>query len=177
MIGTELFRNTPYILQFIFEGQVYNAHHRGTLASGGGADTIDVQLKTNGSKITHLLGIELHTNSERIDLDFIEAPTITDGTTEIVTHNLDRRWTGANDKPADAIIYSDPTSVSGGEVIDSDTAYGVGAPAGFKSASQVTKAFIEQPLLQNTDYVIRLTNFDTVSINYVLRILFYESGN
>lgn len=173
MISSDVMRSTPYVLQFIFEGQVFNAFHRGTLASGGGADEVSIQIKTNSSRITHILGIELHTNSDRIDIDFIENPTITDGTTAITTRNLDRR----SSKTADALLYSDPTSISGGTVIDSDTAYVVGAPAGFRSASGVTRAFIEQPLKANEDYIIKLTNFDTVSISYVIRIVFYESGN
>lgn len=179
MIRSEVLRNTPYILQFIFEGQVYNCYYRSTLAASGGADNVNIQFKTNGNKLTHLIGIELHTNSDRMDIDLIENPTLTDGTTPIPTYNYDRRWgdNSGNNKPSDAVLFSDPTNISGGTITNSDTSYGVGSPAGFKSASSTSLSFIEQPLLADTNYIIRLTNFDTVSINYIVRILFYESGN
>lgn len=176
MIRMQNIRQTPYLLQFIFEGQVYNSFHRGTLEAGGGADTVNIQVKTNGNKITHLVGISLQTNSDHINLDFIEDPTLTDGTTPIDTFNYDRRWNTVG-RPSDAEIYSDPTNISGGTVIDGDSAFGTSVAAGFKSASSAVQSFVERPLKPNTDYLIRIINFDSVDIDYTLKLNFYESGN
>lgn len=174
MINSEILRNTPYTLQFLFEGQVFSFYYESTLDGGGGIDSEVIQLKTNGDKITHLMGLTVNSNSEDISLEFIESPTITDGTTPIALNNLNRR----SSKTADAQIFNNPTSVSGGSVIDKSVGYGDTATGSkLSSSSASTNKFTEELLKRNTDYAFRVINFDAVDVKYIMRGLIYESGN
>ena len=170
MIDSEILRATPYVLQFLFEGQVFSAFYESTLTTGASES---IQFKTNGSKIIHLLEYSLQSNSEDITLELIEAPTLTDGDSEISSFNYNRR----SSKVSDAILYDNPTSITGGTNISKRRTFGLEQAGQKNSSSDAQDIFIERLLKENEDYIITITNNDDITINYIVNLIWYESGN
>lgn len=100
--------------------------------------------------------------------EIVESPTLTDGTSEVSSHNRNRQ----SSLTALTKVYHDPTGISGGTVIESVN-FGTGAgPAAVFSGDFILR--LEWLLKQEKNYLIRLTNNSGSSIDVSFNIDWYE---
>ena len=125
-----------------------------------------IQMKTNGGDV-YLLSYGVVTDSARTTEKIIEAPTITDGTTPLSTiYNTNRQST---DVPG-FDIYTNPTSISGGTVIDEVEQYEAKKSLGVAGEA----GNIRLKFKKSTDYVLELTNGDNNTKNYFVKFYILE---
>lgn len=165
MIEHNMFRNTPYWLNFLFAGQVFNAELNSSVTNGA---IKYFEIITDSSFLHHIIKFEaISTATSDLLIEIVEAPTVTDGTTPIVPINMDRRKT----KAARTIYYSNPTAISGGLIIS--TSY-LGSS---KEMATNSYEYTELLLKKATKYVVKVTNLGTATTNFYLKFIFYESSN
>jgi len=170
MFKTEVLRQTPYWLNFLFAGQMYIASHSYTIGNGATAYVESIIPPTTG-KIIHLLtrGITVEGGGP-ITIDLYEAPTVTDGTTPFIMSNLDRR----SAKTPSWQLFSDPTGVSGGTHISTDIVSTGGGPKATGALVSGTTELIFHPSYR---YVLKMTNLGSLASTVIVSYLWYESGN
>ena len=143
-------------------GDIYVGFATLSIAQSGKAY---LQMKTNGGNI-YLLSYGVVTDSVRTTEKIIEAPSLTDGTTPLTIYNTNRQ---SVDTPG-FDIYTNPTSVTGGTVIDqveqfeAKKSLGVAGDAGN----------IRVKFKSETDYVLELTNGDNNTKNYFVKFYMLE---
>lgn len=118
-----------------------------------GNETVYVQIKT-AATTAMVVGYHISSSAEPIKVTALEAPTVTDGTIEIVSYKMNRQRTGN----AVTKLYSNPTGVSGGTAIFYDL-----ATAGKHSGSALGSGDV-WVLKKNTSYlwkIEQLTNSAT----------------
>jgi len=136
-----------------------------TLSINNGASSY-LQMKTNGGDI-YLLSYGIVTDSARTTEEIIEAPTITDGTTALSTiYNANRQST---DTPG-FDIYTNPTSISGGTIIDKVEQYEAKKSLGVAGEA----GNIRLKFKKSTDYVLKLTNGDNSQKSYFVKFYILE---
>jgi len=151
----------------MFDGDMYILS--ASLAIGAGA-TVYTQAKTGSVQNNHFLEtIYTFDSGGPFTVNFLEAPTMTDGTTEVFAMNMNRQ--SAN--TPDIQFFSNPTAVSGGTIIETIfiPASGLGANttgAGISGAERIMK--------KSTNYSLQIINAGNASTFYT-RSLFYETGN
>lgn len=106
------------------------------------------QIKTDSRTIV-ILGYEMVTNTQPVRFTTLEEPTVTNGTTALAARNLNRQATTA----ATVLLYSDPTSISGGTTLVDH----IVPSGGNKSGGAITNADV-WTLKKETSYVIKLEN-------------------
>ena len=116
------------------------------------AGTAYIQLKTPADKDIYLIGYGIVTDSVRVTEQIVENPTITDGTTALTMINMNRQ-SGAS---FTGTIYTDPTSISGGTVIDKIESYEAKKTSGAPASAE----FPRLKFKRSEDYVLSLTNGD-----------------
>ncbi len=127
------------------------------------------QMKT-GAKTVHLKQKTIDTDSaDQILCTFIEAPTLTDGTTVVPIINRNRN--SAN--TSDITIYSDPTGISGGTIIDYNFIDGGGTGSHTKTGTPAGTT-IEWNLKPNTTYLHKLEGLNSGTVKFLAKLLFYE---
>lgn len=171
-ISSSSFRATPYWLNFVFTGQFFTVHHRYTIAAGG---TAYLQAKTN-SRLFHTVARSMNFDGTGpVVVDAIESPTITDGTTPPdVVSNLDRR----SSKTPTTQIFVDPTGVSGGTLIDRDVLFSTGGGFfGGNATGTFVSANWERVLKQSDSTILAINNTGGDTVDFIVSIVFYESGN
>ena len=164
-------RSTPYILNFIFSGNVQNIFQQFTVANGA---TAYIQIQTPPDLFTHIITRQHLVSSNgtgAAQFDLLEAPTLTDGTTPVTVNANSNRLSAKNTIPN---IFNDPTGVTGGTLIARDIGYGTGN----KSANIVGALdSLERILLKDTDYVLALTNNTGQSAVIATNMVIYTSSN
>ena len=130
-------------------GDIYIGQASITLAATA---TASLQMKTGADTDVYLIGLDTVTTATRITEKIIEAPTITDGTTELTMINMNRQ----SDQTPGFTVYTDPTSISGGTVIDQVEKY----EAKKSPQSAVGGAFLRIKFKRSEDYVLSLVNGD-----------------
>lgn len=80
-----------------------------------GNETVNLQIKT-GTTTAMIIAYRISTTAEPLKVSAIESPTITDGTTPIPSYKVNRQRTGSST----ISLFSNPTSVSGGTLINVD---------------------------------------------------------
>jgi len=144
-------------------GDIYVGFAALSIAQSGKAY---LQMKTNGGDI-YLLSYGVVTDSVRTTEKIIEAPSLTDGTTPLSTlYNLNRQST---DTPG-FDIYTNPTSVTGGTVIDQVEQYEAKKSLGVAGEA----GSIRLKFKKATDYVLELTNGDNNTKNYFVKFYMIE---
>ena len=133
-------------------GDIYKGIANITL---GAVATVNLQMKTGSDSDVYLLGLDILTTATRVTEKILEAPTITDGTTELTMININRQST---DMPG-FTIYTDPTNVSAGTLIDQIEKYE--AKKSPQGASLVQAFRIK--FKRDEDYVLQLINGDNQS--------------
>lgn len=125
-----------------------------------------LQMKTNGGDI-YLLSYGVITDSARTTEKIIEAPTLTDGTTPLSTlYNVNRQST----ETPGFDIYTNPTSITGGTVIDEVEQYEAKKSLGGAGDS----GNIRIKFKKATDYVLSLKNGDNNTKNYFVKFYMLE---
>jgi len=148
----------------IHQGILFSVLHKETIAAGA---VFYIQIKT-GSKTVHFKPTNISTDADKFVIEFIENPTLTDGTTPAVLINRNRI---SNNLP-ESVFYSDPTNVSGGTKIDE---FYLGGSVGFKDVGGDIIAGVNEFILKpNTNYVYKITNEGTANGIIMLRMFFYE---
>jgi len=130
-------------------GDIFVGQSALTLASTA---TVSLQMKTGSDTDVYLIGLDIVTTAIRITEKIIEAPTITDGTSELTMLNMNRQST---DTPG-FTVYTNPTSISGGTVIDQVEKY----EAKKSPQSATGGGFLRIKFKRDEDYVLSLTNGD-----------------
>jgi hypothetical protein len=105
-------------------------------------------------------------------MEFLAGVTLTTGTTPIVPVNRTRDPDNIKALPSDLLIFSDPTSISGGAEMERDL-FGGGAGVGQSSASGSGDIGDEFILAKDTDNLVRLTNLENNARNFLLSVFFY----
>lgn len=164
-------RNTPYILNYLYEGQVYAVYHEFVNASG----TINVQI-TTGSRIAHLF----HTSVQAagggdVTVSMYEGATFTTGTVppNMPPRGFDRRV--GNLVPSLTTFFIDPTAVNIGAatLISRIKLYSLG---GSQGGNDITIDNLERVLVPNTTYIMQI-EITGSSVDIVVNVQYYESGN
>lgn len=124
-----------------------------------------LQLKTNGGDI-YLLNYGVVTDSARTTEKIIEAPSLTDGTTPLTMYNTNRQSTAT----AGFQVYTNPTSITGGTVIDQIEQYEAKKTSGVAGEA----GNIRIKFKKSTDYVLELTNGDNNTKNYFVKFYMIE---
>jgi hypothetical protein len=128
-----------------------------------GSEVVNLQIKT-GTKTATILNYEIASSSEPLLLEFVEAPTITNGTTAVTPYNLNRQ---KNTTPS-TVFYSNPTSISEGTVVHYDiVTAGKGAGAAHQSGEVWT-------LKTSTSYLLRLTQSTNQATKLTVSLLISE---
>lgn len=166
---TIVFRNTPYPLQFIFEGQAFRIQHYFNLADA----TIDHHRLITGDKILHHVRTFLSwqgNNAGPLIMEVFKDSTWTDnGSAQPdVFSNLDHR----SSKVADAGYTTDPTIDTDGERRVLQTIVG-----GENKTGSIVPDPYESVFAPNTEYSIKFDNQTGATADIFLDMLFYESGN
>jgi len=97
--------------------------------------------------------------------EMLESPTVTDWTVTMPIYNANRNSVNVST----VTIYSDPTGVSGGEVINIEY-----LPASNQSPTASGWNSIEYVLKSNASYVFRLTNLSNSAWNLLNKCFWYE---
>lgn len=159
----------PYWGQFLYTGQMYTASHQYNITA---SSTVYMQTYVPNDTIVHLIQRSIMVNSGGpISVRLYENPTFTTGTASpnCVT-NLDRRST----KTPNFVLYTNPSSVSGGTLLSLDI---VPTGGGTTGTGQLVSGIAELVLKPETNYVLNLTNLGGSSSITVLNYLWYESSN
>jgi len=148
----------------IHKGVLFSLLHKVDITAGS---TAYIQLKT-GSKTVHFKPTNIATDADKFAVEFLEDPTLTDGTTPITLINRNR--TSSN--TPEIAAYSNPTGVSGGTKIDE---FYVGGTVGQKIVGGDVIAGVNEFVLKpNTDYIYKITNEGTSDGAVMIRMFFYE---
>ena len=144
--------NTDHAL--IHAGRAFSFSKKFSIAAAG---ISYVQIKTPASKYVHLKPIKVSSDGPKIDVAFIEAPTVTDGTNAVALVNRNRPMASAY--TFGTLAYDNPTSVSSGTIIEAD--YIGGGSGGTPVAATIGGALNndnEFVLKQSTSYLLKITN-------------------
>ena len=173
MNSAHVFRNTPYLVQFLYYGTVFNADF--ILPLSGNA-TVYIQGKTGNDRIVHFLSRRMTHNGTDVTVELFEAPTFTaDGTAVVTAYNGNRLTV----KTAEYTIYSNPPDpTNDGTCISYDRIFGASGGVGqATSASALSITGLERVMKKNTDYALKVTNNVTDSSTFIFNWQWYESGN
>lgn len=167
-------RHTPYLLGYLYEGQVYVSYHEYTGVASG--TSVYMELRT-GSRIHHTVSRNINIKgSADVLVSIWEGATFTPGTTQINMPpvGIDRR-VGALNNPTSK-YYSNPTAVNtaSATLIARDKIYSAGVGANGIGESTVND--FERVFKPNTSYIIQFTPTG-VTADMTYRIMHYESSN
>jgi hypothetical protein len=155
------FRETPYNLQFIFAGKMFAWEYRAAFAPG----TTNFQFKTQASQDVHFITRSITTGSTAINVQLIENPALTDGTTLLSVYNVNR----AAGTTATMAIYSNPAAIVGGSTLENIQ---------LVQSVTLTQPSPELILKRSEDYILRVVNSGAAPAPYVdLKYVWYESSN
>lgn len=167
------FRNTPYILNYIYVGQVYSMFHEYLSVSNGA--TVNLQV-TTGSRIVHVFSQTIKTSGGGSLLaSMYEGQTLTTGNTapNMPPKSFDRRIGAAN--AAKTTFFTNPTSINlaAATLINRERVYNAG---GNQGGGASTIANLEMVLLPNTTYLMQFANTGN-ALDIAFQMQFYESDN
>lgn len=129
-------------------GRMFSARVEASIASDA---SLYMQIKIPEGIEMHLKEFTLYTPGSSATLTITENPTVTDGTTGVTPKNRHR----ASSNPSVVTIYSDPTSISGGDELDSVT-YEGGNPQDAVGDRSTDREWV----LVEGDYIFELVNND-----------------
>lgn len=139
------------------------------LASGG---VVEIQLSTGENEV-HMKNIHFWSDAAIARMELLAGVTLTTGTTPVVPVNRTQDPLHVKAKPDDLLLFSDPTGISDGVLMES-ALFGGGAGVGqiaFAGSGDVGDEFI---LAKNSDNIIRLTHLEAVNArNFFLSAFFY----
>lgn len=149
----------------IILGNTYVTDHRFDIPN---TESRSLQIKT-GAKKMNLTTLLIVPEAELFVSEFIEAPTITDGTTEVSIINADRTSTSSTTMT----IYSNPSGISAGTTIEEVDMFGESG-VGQNRRGDRYQSSLDFILKENEDYVIRITNNGAGGSQVHISIRWYE---
>lgn len=142
-----------------------------TIAAGA---TVFYQLKTNNVKLIHAKPPIFQTDGPKIYFEFLENPIVTDGTIQLPIYNRNRN----SNTLSQLQIFSNPTNISGGNIVDivylGGGSGGVGVTA--TSTGSNYNADDELILKTNTNYVGKMINNYTETSRILSKFIWYETN-
>jgi hypothetical protein len=154
------FRETPYNLQFVFVGKMYQWQYNTGFVNG----VSNIQIRTSTDQIMHLIARNIRTASTGMMIKLIESPTITStGTIDLSVHSVNR----VDPVPATAIFASSVSATVGSTIENINLVSGI-------TWEQSTPELV---LKLGTDYNIRITNSGTSVTPVDFNFVWYESNN
>lgn len=161
----------PYTLFILESGLLFYAHYRTTVT---GQSTAYLQVKT-GNKMMSVTSLQVKAfDGGPVTTRLLEAPTVTDGTvtlessTDGVVTNLNRHAT----EQTTITFYTDPTNVSGGDLILIDQVVSDGEVHRNGTENGPYPQFI---LDANEDYILSFENTGSSDADFHLTLVFYEN--
>lgn len=130
--------------------------------------TLLIQFKTPATDKVHLKNLSAWTDGGLAQLEILENPTFTTGTTGLTPINKERNSGFASG----VIAFNDPTGISGGVVIK-DILFGGGS--GGNANGGAINVDIEDVLKIDTTYIIQLTNLSGGTADMNLLPFWYEA--
>lgn len=156
----------------------YNQHElaleRGNLFIGfaeltiGSTSTAHLHMTTGSTKNVTFIGYNLASDSPETVEEIIEAPTLTQGTTELAVYNANRQL----DTAPDFTIYTDSTYTSGGTIIYADQKF----EAKKATSSIVAGDYGRIRFKKDEDYMLAIENADNSQHTFFARFYFHESA-
>ncbi len=130
------------------------------------------QFKTpaDGTVDIHLKDLKVWLVDNPWEIELIEAPTVTDGTSQLTPINRNRK----SSNTSQLTVYSDPTNISGGTVLGSCLAGG-GSGIGQADSGGVDGFTLEYELMPSTDYVLRVKNTSGTVNPGSVQVFWYEA--
>ena len=139
------------------------------LASGG---VVEIQLSTGDNEV-HVKNIHYWADAAIARLELLAGVTLTTGTTPLVPVNRNQDPAHIKAKPADLLLFSNPTGISLGSLMET-ALFGGGAGVGQSASAGSGDSGDEFILAKNTDNIIRLTHLEAVNArNFFLSAFFY----
>ena len=148
----------------LLRGELYVGFAQLTVAS---LATEYLHLVTGSDKNLDLVHFSLSTESQAFKEEFIEAPVLTQGTTELDVYNSNRKSTST----PGFTIYTDSSYTSGGDVIYKEVAFGSKTYTSADSGN----GYARYRFKNDEDYMLAITNDDNSSATFFARFYFHES--
>jgi hypothetical protein len=148
----------------MIRGDLYVGFAELTVASEA---TEYLHLVTGSSKNLDLVHFSIATESQLFTEEFLEAPVLTQGTTELEVYNSNRKSTNT----PGFTIYTDSSYTSGGEVIYKEVAFGSKTSTSADSGNGYSRYRFKN----DEDYMLAITNDDNSSATFFARFYFHES--
>lgn len=172
-IDYNTFRQTPYIINFIYVGQVYSTFHEFQSVAGG--TTVYLQIDV-GTRIMHVFNTLINTaGGGDVLVSLYENVTLTDGTTlpNMPPQGFDRRVGSMN--PATTTLFVNPTAVNlaGATLVARSRVFSLG---GGQGGGDIQTESLERVLLPNTTYLMTFS-VEGSNTDIALNLQFYESAN
>lgn len=149
----------------------HNRIHGGSLftaqvvsAALGAAASLYIEMNVPEGIEVHVKGITFY-NGDDGEYELIEAPTLTTGTTPLVSLNRNRKAPNLSN----LVLKSDPTTISGGTLLDNVFFKGTNQSPGILLVDD-----LEWVLKEDEVYLFRLTNNGASSEQALLKINWYE---
>ena len=135
------------------------------------AATVNVQIKT-GAKSLYVTAINIAPDAEQITTSLIEDPTITDGTTEVISYNANRNSVIV----PTATFYNDPSAISGGTKIEELFLPGSAGVGQTRSGDRFTEGGITFILKPSSDVVLEIVNGGSGAVDVGWNVSWFEVG-
>jgi hypothetical protein len=162
MPGIEIgiFRETPFILQYLFVGQVYYWQTQVTISPGN----TYYQFKLTNTRLFHIIKQVYSTATSGITIKILENPTVTDGT---IQENVFCSQRELNVTPV-MKIFNNPAAIAGGTTIENYVLI----------PNDKTEQVVEELILdRNKKYVLEISNGTAGNIDVDFNVVWYESSN
>lgn len=151
----------------IHKGLAYNLNVYSTVTAG---TPKYCQFKT-GVGYIHLKQKTIVDGADILLCSFIEAPTVTNGSTVVPNYNRNRNSSNISTM----VVYSDPTGISGGTILEYDYLFGAdNALGGAQAASTPSEMSLEWVLKPNTSYIYKLENLGDGTATFLAKLMWYE---
>jgi len=149
----------------VHNGIAFSAWNYGAITTG---NSLYLELKTPSDYFIHLKKVELWATGAPILFNLIEAPTLTTGVTSFTPQKRNRNGLYS----ASLAIKTNPTTISGGTIID---AYEFGGGGIGSSAMASTRSTDDEIILKkDTTYLVKCTNNAATTVNISAWVYWYE---
>lgn len=131
-------------------------------------------LKTNNVKLIHAKPPIFQTDGPKIYFEFIENPTLTQGTIPISIFNRNRNSATTSQLQ----IFSNPTGVSGGTIVDITYLGGGSGGQGVNASATGSNYSSDEELIlkTNTNYIGKVVNNFTETSTILVKFIWYETN-
>lgn len=132
---------------------------------------VEIQVSTGDNEV-HMKNIHFWADAAIARMELLAGVALTTGTTAVVPVNRNQHPDHIKVKPSDLLLFSDPTGISGGLLMET-ALFGGGAGVGQVASAGSGDTGDEFILAKNTDNIIRLTNLENNARNFFLSAFFY----